>query len=178
MKKFLFPLLLICTMQSEAQKSTNKTILVEPYKTLSYGAFFKDLSLKSEPYSGYIEGFNFEWGYTYILKIRETELRNPPEDGSSSNYKLIKELSKKKVADDYTFLMHLHYEVYLGPSTSEVTSPFKLIEPGVYRYFDEINIEVPLEFEADFAAVLNAEKNTEAEFIIISPKQIRMVSIK
>ncbi|MFT4778684.1 MAG: hypothetical protein ACJAU0_002066 [Flavobacteriales bacterium] len=178
MKKFLLPLLLICTMQTAAQKSSIKSVTVEPYKTLSFGAFFKGLSIKSEPYSEYIEGFNFEWGYTYTLKIKETELRNPPADGSSSNYQLIKVLSKKKVADDYTFIMHLHYELYLGNSAGEVTSPFQLIEPGLYRYFDEINIEVPQEFEADFAAVLNAEKNKEAQFIIVSPNRIRMVSIK
>lgn len=43
-----------------------------------------------------IEGFTYERGYEYKLKIQRTTLANPPADGSSYTYKLIKILSKQK----------------------------------------------------------------------------------
>ncbi len=177
MNKIILPLILLCTLSSFAQKTTIKTITVEPYKQLSYEAFFKGLSIKAEPYAENIDGFTFEWGYTYSLKIKEIELVDPPMDGSSLDYQLVKELSKTKVSDDYTFPLRLHYEVYLGPS-DEVTSPFKLIEPGVYTYFDDVELEVPTEFEAAFSEVLNDKKNKEGTFKVIGPNRIRMVGIK
>lgn len=177
MKNLILPLLLLCSFSIYAQKSTVKTVTLEPYKSLSYGAFFKGLSIKSEPYSEHIDGFTFEWGYAYTLKIREIHLENPPMDGSSVNYELIEELSKTKVADDYTFPMRLHFEVYLGPATDEITSPFKLIAPGVYTYFDEIEIEIPAQFEAGFSEVIDGHQNKEGQFIFVGPNRIRMVGI-
>lgn len=178
MKKIILPLILLCSLSTFAQKATIKTITVEPYKQLSYGAFFKGLSIKAEPYAEYIDGFTFEWGYTYSLKIKEIELANPPMDGSSVDYQLVKELSKTKVEDDYTFPLRLHYEVYLGPSDGEVTSPFELIEPGVYTYFEDVEVEVPEEFEAAFSEVLNNKQNKEGTFKVIGPNRIRMIGIK
>ncbi len=43
-----------------------------------------------------IDGFSYERGYEYKLKIQRTTLANPPADGSSYTYKLIKVLSKQK----------------------------------------------------------------------------------
>lgn len=43
-----------------------------------------------------IEGFAYERGYEYKLKIQRTTLANPPADGSLYTYKLIKVLSKQK----------------------------------------------------------------------------------
>lgn len=42
-----------------------------------------------------IEGFEFEEGYMKKLEIREEKIANPPADGSSIRYTLIKELEKK-----------------------------------------------------------------------------------
>lgn len=46
-------------------------------------------------YSG-IDGFDYEPGYKYKLKVNITKVKNPPADASSLNYKLVKVLSKKK----------------------------------------------------------------------------------
>ena len=43
-----------------------------------------------------IDGFTYERGYEYKLKIQRTTLGNPPSDGGSYTYKLIKILSKQK----------------------------------------------------------------------------------
>lgn len=44
-----------------------------------------------------IEGFNYEEGYFYELKVKVTQVKNPPADGSSLYYTLIKVVSKTKV---------------------------------------------------------------------------------
>lgn len=45
---------------------------------------------------GAIDGFDYEPGYRYKLKVNVTKVKNPPADASSLNYKLVKVLSKKK----------------------------------------------------------------------------------
>jgi hypothetical protein len=47
-------------------------------------------------YTG-IEGFTFEPGYNYRLKVQVTEVENPPADASSLRYTLIEQLEKNKV---------------------------------------------------------------------------------
>lgn len=44
-----------------------------------------------------IEGFNYEEGYFYELKVKVTPVKNPPADSSSLYYTLIKVVSKTKV---------------------------------------------------------------------------------
>lgn len=42
-----------------------------------------------------IDGFSYEKGHTYTLKVKKTHLENPPADGSNIKYQLIKILSKE-----------------------------------------------------------------------------------
>lgn len=44
-----------------------------------------------------IQGFEYEEGYFYTLKVKVERIDNPPADASSLRYHLIKELEKKKV---------------------------------------------------------------------------------
>jgi hypothetical protein len=43
----------------------------------------------------FIEGFTYEEGYEYRLRVQKTHLANPPEDGFIFKYKLIAIVSKK-----------------------------------------------------------------------------------
>lgn len=43
-----------------------------------------------------IEGFSYEKGYAYTLKVEKTHLGNPPADDSDTRYKLIEILSKER----------------------------------------------------------------------------------
>ncbi|MCD7976580.1 MAG: DUF4377 domain-containing protein [Tannerellaceae bacterium] len=45
-------------------------------------------------YSG-IEGFNYQPGYEYLLKVRKEEVENPAADQSSIRYVLVKEISRE-----------------------------------------------------------------------------------
>ena len=45
----------------------------------------------------FIDGFEFETGYAYILKVRITHLANPPQDGYNVRLELVSLISKTKV---------------------------------------------------------------------------------
>lgn len=44
-----------------------------------------------------IEGFSYEPGFIYDLQVKKIPIENPPMDGSSIKYELVKVISKKKV---------------------------------------------------------------------------------
>lgn len=46
-----------------------------------------------------IAGFEFEPGYQYELLVREEKVKNPPADGSSLRWELIKVVSKEAASD-------------------------------------------------------------------------------
>ncbi|HEX6036465.1 DUF4377 domain-containing protein [Longimicrobium sp.] len=45
-------------------------------------------------FHGEIEGFTYEPGHEYVLRVRVTEIANPPADGSSRRYQLVQVVSK------------------------------------------------------------------------------------
>jgi heat shock protein HslJ len=49
---------------------------------------------------GQIEGFNYEEGYTYEILVSETQIENPPADGSSIKYELKEIISKEKTLEN------------------------------------------------------------------------------
>jgi heat shock protein HslJ len=66
---------------------------VGPMKCLQYkNSPNEDWKLMYQP----IEGFTFEEGFLYTLKVKTRQVKNPPADGSSISYKLKKEISKQK----------------------------------------------------------------------------------
>lgn len=101
-------------------------------------------------YSG-IEGFNFEPGYEYELKVLVTPVENPPAGGSSLKYTLVEEVSKTPVdtgsgettvPEDGEIVT-----MYVGPETAECTGVapqtcllVKETPDGEYQYFYD-NIE-------------------------------------
>lgn len=43
----------------------------------------------------HIEGFNHEPGYRYVLRVERREVANPPADGSSVAYRLVRVVSRE-----------------------------------------------------------------------------------
>ncbi|QQY34713.1 DUF4377 domain-containing protein [Chryseobacterium gleum] len=43
-----------------------------------------------------IEGFTYEPGYEYVLKVKTEKIENPPADASSIRYTLVEQVSKTK----------------------------------------------------------------------------------
>lgn len=102
--KLVIVLLAVCLSgcNSDSPKTEIKEIYIDHYKAECYG-FALSLCMRSKLAVGdewslfyeQIEGFNYEWGYVYKLKVKITDVVNPPEDGPAKIYRLIEVLSKE-----------------------------------------------------------------------------------
>jgi hypothetical protein len=169
-------LFLLSSMLGKSQIDKSQIITIEPYMSVTNGAFFKQLILKSNDSDAeFIQGFDFEWGYSYKLKILIHKLKNPPEDGSDTDYRLVKIVSKTKVPDNYQFQMMLASDFYLGPG--EQVSNFKSINDSTYVYFDKINIEVASTLRTEFKEIITKEQMRYGHFVFISPTKIKLIKL-
>lgn len=156
--------------------SSQKTVRIEPFLTLSYGAFFKTLVLESPDCSiEHLSDFTFEWGYRYELKVREIVLEYLPMDGSNVAYELLKVVSKERVASDYTFKLMLENDQYLGPG--EQLSSFTLINDSTYRYFDKVDLVIPKDLQVSFQKVILPASSLQGEFEIMDEQTIRLLKL-
>lgn len=98
--------LLIGLLLNACSTSKNKIFWVSGIKTECSGGAGKMLCLKVhkgknldnaswENFYSPIEGFEFEEGFMKKLEIREEKIANPPADGSSIRYTMVKELEKQ-----------------------------------------------------------------------------------
>ncbi|KFE98003.1 hypothetical protein IX39_16490 [Chryseobacterium formosense] len=62
-----------------------KCLQVKEKESDSWGNFYSN-----------IEGFTYEPGFEYVLKVKTEKIENPPMDGSSIKYTLVKQVSKTK----------------------------------------------------------------------------------
>ena len=56
-----------------------------------------------------IEGFEYEAGYVYDLKVRKIKIQNPPQDASNLKYILQRVVSKEKISEDENFDIKLKW---------------------------------------------------------------------
>ena len=83
----------------------NKTITIEPQMYTQNYEHFKRLVLDSpDSEAEYIDGFDFEWGYSYTLSVKVKDI-GQLSDGTRYDYALLSVKSKVKVPDSVTFLM-------------------------------------------------------------------------
>ncbi|WP_326984042.1 DUF4377 domain-containing protein [Chryseobacterium sp. MYb264] len=94
-----------CTATSDAVSSNGneKTFIVGPQTADCTGVVpMKCLQVKETPGGDWtnfytnIDGFTYEPGYEYVLKVKTEKIKNPPADGSSIKYTLVKQISKTK----------------------------------------------------------------------------------
>jgi len=176
MKIKLVLLIFLSSIIGKSQTDITQIITVEPYLTVKNGAFFKSLSLESNDCDAeFIQGFDFEWGYTYKLKIKVHKLKNPPQDVSNTEYKLIKVISKTKVSDSYQFRMLLDKDLYLGPG--EQVSNFRSINDSTYSYFDKIDIEIPSTLKTEFKETMTKEQKRYGIFVFIGPTKVKLIKL-
>jgi len=107
----MFSLLIGCQLTKQTVSENNKrtvevikTYYVAPYQVACMGVGpQKCLLVKhaiNAPWQNFystIQGFEFESGFSYILKVKETPIENPPADGSSNQYELIEVLEKSEI---------------------------------------------------------------------------------
>ena len=116
--------------------SGEKTIYVGPRQVDCVGvAPQKCLLVKENPDDDWtmhydrIEGFDFEPGYEYELRIVEEKVENPPADASSIRWTLVEEVSKTRSLEGTIWVLesYLNSEgVLVGPlPDSQVTAVFQ-----------------------------------------------------
>ncbi|SEW09523.1 protein of unknown function [Chryseobacterium wanjuense] len=106
--KSAFPVLAVfaltqCKAPANASNGNEKTLIVGPQTADCTGvAPMKCLQVKEKPTENWtnfysnIEGFTYEPGYEYVLQVKTEKIENPPADGSSIKYTLVKQVSKTK----------------------------------------------------------------------------------
>ena len=113
---------------------------------------FKRLVLDSpNSEAEYIDGFDFEWGYFYTLKVKEIYLGELP-DGTNYEYSLLKVISKEKVSDTVRFRMSIDPLKYYHKLEEENISNYTLsqLNDSTYLYMDQVEIEIPQNFLESF----------------------------
>jgi hypothetical protein len=75
---------------------------------------------------GGIEGFTFEWGYSYRIAVTETRIRNPPVDGSSIRTVLDRVVSRERVPAGTEF------QIYITSDPLWIEE----ISPDLFRFYD------------------------------------------
>lgn len=169
----IIPLLFILLGTTAQAQTRTITVQVEPYKALSYGAFFKSLVIRTDvPGPEHITGFHFTWGHRYTLKVRAHKLASPPQDGSDTEYTLIAVLKDEPAPADLEFELALQNDVYLGPG--EQSSSFEAVNDSTFRYFEEIDLEVPAALRPEFNTVL-AGTDRRGRFVLVDERRIRLV---
>lgn len=90
-------------MQNNSSSEDEKTFIIASQTVDCTGvAPMKCLQIKEKESDSWgnfysnIEGFTYEPGFEYVLKIKTEKIQNPPMDGSSIKYTLVKQVSKTK----------------------------------------------------------------------------------
>lgn len=130
-----------------AQQPEIITIRLNPHLVFEHYEHYKRLVMSSPDGDlDHIDGFEFEWGYVYELKVKRQRLNPSLTDGTRYRYQLLKLISKSKVPDSTRFSLYLdaqRYYHHLDSSEAEMNQSFHQINDSTYRYLDQVNIEVP-----------------------------------
>ena len=141
----LFVILLCFPLLLFSQQTITKEIKLKPYMYTQNYEHFKRLVLDSpNSKAEYVDGFDFEWGYFYTLKVKEIYLGELP-DGTNYEYSLLKVISKEKVSDTVIFRMSIDPLKYYHKLEETVISNYTLsqLNDSTFLYMDQVEIEIP-----------------------------------
>jgi hypothetical protein len=177
MKNLLLAFTLLFALGLNAQGFSTKKIKVKPYLSVQNYEHFKRMVINADDTSiEFIDGFDFEWGYTYELKISVKKLKQTWSDGTRYEHKLIKVISKTKVPEGTTFKMHIDPMRYYYQSEDEaMNKTIVSINDSTYSYFDKIEIEVPQDLKPAFDTIVNGENGRNAFFTFTTEGRIRLL---
>jgi len=112
-----------------------KTLYLDHYRVECVGVSLQLCFLEKEAVDGAWEyrydgivGFEYEWGYTYVLRVREEQRQNPMADESSIETTLLEVISKEKVTPDVPFQLKLTTQTQLDPGPFIVQKAANLFE--------------------------------------------------
>lgn len=181
MKTILTSLLVLLAFLSCGQTVTHKTITIGPHKSFEAYEHFNRLTLNS-PDSNveFIDGFDFEWGYTYRLDVEETKFIVSFSDGTDAEHSLNRIISKTRVSDSTEFRLFLDSELYpyeVHSSEVEMNKTFVQLNDSTFNYMKEIEIEIPAHLKEKFRQVTDEKKAEMGTFVFISSNRIRLVGL-
>ncbi|MGB6034833.1 MAG: DUF4377 domain-containing protein [Cryomorphaceae bacterium] len=158
-----------------------KTITVNPYLSFQNYEHFKRLTLSSpDSDAEYIEDFQFKWGYSYKLSVKETKLPSILSDGTRYSYSLENVISQTEESDTAQFQLFLDGNRYydeMDSSEQELNRTFHQMNDSTFRYFDEVEIEVPAHFMEKFKSIVEGRTSTLGTFLYVDEKRIRLIKI-
>jgi hypothetical protein len=180
--KYGFAFLIIwLSMSLDAQVVKDKVITIDPYMSFQNYEHFTRLTLSSpDSPIEFLDGFDFAWGYTYVLNVRETDDIVPLSDGTQFSYTLNSIVSKTKVPDSTAFKLFIdtnRYYYQLDSSEQDMNATLSQINDSTYLYFDEVVIEVPARLSEKFESVYQGEISKLGTFLYIDDKRIRLIHI-
>ncbi len=130
MKKLIFLGLMIALISCSQSAKNEYTYWVNSYKVNCSGVGKMSCLLVQKAdiaefgewqnFSSNIEGFDFEPGYLYKLKVKEEAVESPPADASSIKYTLVEVLEKQ---EDPKFAINTSWQIIaINGEAVEVTS--------------------------------------------------------
>ena len=141
---------------------------------------FKRLVLDSpDSEAEYIDGFDFEWGYYYTLKVKEKKVGSL-SDGTRYDYSLLKVISKEKVADTVIFKMSIDPLRYYHKLEEDNIDNYTLkqLNDSTYLYMDKVEIEIPYKLQDFFNKKIDNEFDFRGDFKFVNGRRIRLVSYR
>jgi hypothetical protein len=153
------------------------TVKVDPYKSATNGAFFTHMALScSDRRVDYIDGFDFEWGYSYELKLKRTKLAQPMQDAGDTDYELISIISKNAVEDSTTFETTLKGWVQLAPNLEDDDGAFTFNSDGSCTYLGELTFYCDDSLLDKLKSINKTEAHKKGTFMFVDRK-IHLISI-
>jgi hypothetical protein len=181
MKELIFALAFTLPLFAFSQNSSLQTITIEPYLSFQNYEHFKRLVLNSnDSQAEYIEGFEFEWGFKYQLKVKVTEMIPELSDGTQYEFALDQLISKIKIIDSTEFKLLIDPLIYYNDSEvadGGMNHSLKSLNDSTYLYFDLVEIEVPEILKDKFRKIAFGKTGRVGKFIFINKKRIRLVSL-
>ncbi|MCU4177176.1 DUF4377 domain-containing protein [Carboxylicivirga sp. N1Y90] len=112
-----------------------KTYYVAPYKVNCTGVSEQscllvkhNIDAKWNFFYDNIDGFSHQAGYTYILKVKESPMDNPPADASNIRYELMEIKDQRKVRQDLISIYDIWGIVALNGQSTRPSKVFQSIE--------------------------------------------------
>jgi len=179
MKSALASIFILTALSSFGQKATDILVEVDPYLSFQNYEHFKRLTISSnEPQIDYIKGFDFTWGYTYILSVRATPLREVLSDGTQFEYELNEIISKSKSPAATQFELRIDPHLYYYPveeSEREMDQTLKELNDSTFLYFESVTIEIPSEWRFEFDELRKGNTSKKGRFIFVGDDRIRLI---
>ena len=181
MKTIATALILFLTGILYGQAVELRTITVNPYLSFQNYEHFKRLTLSSpDSDAEYIQDFQFQWGYSFKLRVKKTNLPQALSDGTAYMFALDSIISQTEEPDTSQFHLFLdgnlyHYEV--DSNEKEWNRTIHQMNDSTFRYFDEVEIEVPEHLMEKFKSIAEGRTSTLGTFLYVDEKRIRLINL-